>query len=257
MSDEDRNEEEFFIGWQSQPPSGIAAFLKAVTLVVLLGAVALGAAFPLFQQTLGTGRFQMGNVRDFSGVMIAEPVPMLLTAEPEPDSGQSVFLLVNPLKYGFDPDVARSHHLKPVSLKGVLIYDDGLAMIEVAKGSVSASGEAKSLDLGPIEDLGVQTLRGEIVDSKCYLGVMNPGVLKPHRACAIHCIRGGIPPVFLLRGEDGELIRLILTGPGGEPINQQILDFVADPVEITGQVRKCGSLYFLAADPVVGIRRIF
>jgi hypothetical protein len=28
------------------------------------------------------------------------------------------------------------------------------------------------------------TLTGEIVDSKCYLGVMNPGQGKVHRDCA-------------------------------------------------------------------------
>jgi hypothetical protein len=50
--------------------------------------------------------------------------------------------------------------------------------------------------------LGTQTLIGEIVDSKCYLGVMNPGALIPHRACAIRCISGGIPPVLLVRQSD-------------------------------------------------------
>ena len=28
----------------------------------------------------------------------------------------------------------------------------------------------------------------------CFLGVMKPGRSKPHRACAVRCISGGIPP---------------------------------------------------------------
>jgi len=46
----------------------------------------------------------------------------------------------------------------------------------------------------PSTSLGTQTLVGEIVDSKCFLGVMNPGQLTTHRACAIRCISGGVRP---------------------------------------------------------------
>ena len=45
-------------------------------------------------------------------------------------------------------------------------------------------------------DLDTFTLIGEIVDSKRYLGVMNPGNGKVHRDCAVRCLSGGIPPIF-------------------------------------------------------------
>lgn len=41
------------------------------------------------------------------------------------------------------------------------------------------------------------TLDGELVDSKCYLGTMKPGDGKTHKSCAILCLRGGIPPLFV------------------------------------------------------------
>jgi hypothetical protein len=53
------------------------------------------------------------------------------------------------------------------------------------------------------EDLGAFTLVGEIVDSKCYLGIMNPGETNPHRECAALCIRGGIPPLIIAHDADG------------------------------------------------------
>src|SRR6266513_1903853 len=84
--------------------------------------------------------------------------------------------------------------------------------------------------------LGQQTLVGEIVDSKCYLGVMNPGQLTTHRACAIRCISGGIPPVLLVRQKDGPAIYLLLVSADGKPVNRQVLNMVAEPVEITGDV---------------------
>ena len=97
--------------------------------------------------------------------------------------------------------------------------------------------------------LGRRTFIGEIVDSKCFLGVMNPGQLKPHRACAVRCISGGVPPVLLVRQTDGTARYLLLVAPDGQPVNQRVLDLVAEPVEITGEVERQGELLVLRADP--------
>jgi hypothetical protein len=71
---------------------------------------------------------------------------------------------------------------------GSPIERDGVRMLEVASAE----------DLGPAsplasEDLGTRAVTGEIVDTKCYLGVMNPGTGTVHKDCAAHCLRGGIP----------------------------------------------------------------
>ena len=87
------------------------------------------------------------------------------------------------------------------------------------------------------------------MDSKCFLGVMNPGQLAPHRACAIRCISGGIPPVLLVRQQDGAALYLLLVSAAGQPVNQQVLDLVAEPVQITGEVERQGDLLILRADP--------
>ena len=95
---------------------------------------------------------------------------------------------------------------------------------------------------------------GEIVDSKCFLGVMNPGQLLPHRGCAISCISGGIPPILLVRPKDGPPIYLLLVSGEGRPVNQQVLDLVAEPVQITGDVQRQGDLLILRADPATYLR---
>ena len=97
--------------------------------------------------------------------------------------------------------------------------------------------------------LGKQTLIGEIVDSKCFLGVMNPGQLAPHRACAIRCISGGCPPVLLVRQKEAPPQYLLLVSAEGNPVNKQVLDIVAEPVEITGELERQGELLILRADP--------
>jgi hypothetical protein len=121
-------------------------------------------------------------------------------------------------------------------------------MIEMVKGSVTATGDGAVRTARPTM-LGEQTLVGEIVDSKCYLGVMNPGALTPHRACAIRCISGGIPPVLLVRQKDGPVLYFLLVARDGRPVNKHVLDIVAEPVQITGQVERQGELLILRADP--------
>ena len=87
------------------------------------------------------------------------------------------------------------------------------------------------------------------MDSKCYLGVMNPGALTPHRACAIRCISGGIPPVLLVRQTDGTALYFLLVSGDGRPVNKEVLNLVAEPLEITGEVERQGQLFVLRADP--------
>jgi hypothetical protein len=51
---------------------------------------------------------------------------------------------------------------------------------------------------------------GEIVDSKCFLGVMNPGERTVHRDCAIRCLSGGVPPMLAYRDAAGTHLALLL-----------------------------------------------
>jgi hypothetical protein len=102
--------------------------------------------------------------------------------------------------------------------------------------------------------LGRQVFRGEIVDSKCWLGVMNPGALTPHRACAVRCLSGGIPPILLVRRPDGPPLHLLLADANGRPINDRILDLVAEPVTVEGELIQQGPLLVLRSDPA-SIRR--
>ena len=99
-------------------------------------------------------------------------------------------------------------------------------MIEVVKGSMLPTTHFHSSSESAMS-LGERTLVGEIVDSKCYLGVMNPGSLTPHRACAIRCISGGIPPVLLVHQTNGTALYFLLTSRHGRPVNKEVLDIVA------------------------------
>jgi hypothetical protein len=96
----------------------------------------------------------------------------------------------------------------------------------------------------PSTDLGVVELAGEIVDSKCYFGVMNPGNGKVHRACAVRCISGGIPPAFAAKDASGAIRTLLLSGVD----SREILDLVAEPVTVRGRLQRSEGDLILTID---------
>ncbi|HEX5221039.1 MAG TPA: hypothetical protein VFZ59_15855, partial [Verrucomicrobiae bacterium] len=180
------------------------------------------------------------------------PYPHLLVMRPgsaETQQTFSTYYLVAPWKFGLDREAIAPLNGQCVSLKGTLIYRGDQTMVEVEPGSIAAMDTVMASPLPQVMPLGRQTLIGEIVDSKCFLGVMNPGQLTPHRACAIRCISGGVPPVLLVRQKGGSPIYLLLVSAAGKPVNQKVLDLVAEPVQITGEVERQGELLILRADP--------
>ncbi|MEM0895568.1 MAG: hypothetical protein AAGJ79_01690 [Verrucomicrobiota bacterium] len=244
MNEKNKGEEEFFIGWQGKAPEKTGRHLRFLVLGGLLVVLGLAAAIPVWQKTVPKDAAWDYEVKEFTGVLLKEPTPVLVG-----DEG-AVWYLVNEFKFGFDMEVAEKFHLKRVSLEGSLISREGQVMIEAFPQTVKDIGGADGTNpLGEPKQLGELTLQGEIVDSKCYLGVMTPGNLKPHRACAINCISGGIPPVLVVRDQKGVASYFLLVGADGEAINKEVLPLVAEPVEVRGMFEKLGELQILKVNP--------
>ena len=247
--------DEFYIGWQSNAPATTGRWIRRAVLLLLAFVTALGVLLAVAQGTIGTSVFEWGKVKSFSGILRDQPYPHLLVPRPgvgNPPSFSSYYL-VNPFKFGFDSETSVALDGQLVNLKGTLIYRGNQTMIEVVDGSMKAITNspqivAHAASARPVS-IGRQKLVGEIVDSKCYLGVMNPGALTPHRACAIRCISGGIPPVLLVRQTNAPALYFLLVSRDGKPVNKQVLDLVAEPVEISGEVERQGEVLILRADP--------
>ena len=81
---------------------------------------------------------------------------------------------------------------------------------------------------------------GELVDTKCFLGVMRPAHGKVHRACAIRCLEGGIPPGLWVRNETTDAV-YILAGKDNQPLE---IDFqlAGRTVEVEGEAERYGTL---------------
>lgn len=238
--------EEFYIGYAPRPPRRIARTISraAVGLNALAAAVALVLVFA--QRPFARSTFEFQQYREFMGEVELKPYPALLVVRPG-GKEYSRYLLVAPGKHGADAEV-RSFAGEAVQLRGSLIYRDGQTMVELVPGSVQAL--RKEPAAVSFATLGEVTLTGEIVDSKCSLGVMNPGRTKVHRDCAARCISGGIPPAFVTA--DG--FYLLVSGDG-RAVQHEVLDWVGETIEVTGTVLRSGETLILRAEPT-SFRRI-
>ena len=244
--------DEFYIGWERKAPPGIGKTVHRAVAVLLLAAVLVPLVLAVSQTMIGTSVFEWGTHKKFAGIFIAQPYPHLLIPRPGQAGNHpadSTYYLVAQWKFGLAPAAVAPFDGKFVTLTGTLIYRGNQTMIETSPDWIQVAEKTSVTFLPHSLPLGKQTLTGEIVDSKCFLGVMNPGQLAPHRACAIRCISGGIPPVLLVRQQDGAALYLLLVSAAGQPVNQQVLDLVAEPVQITGEVERQGDLLILRADP--------
>ncbi len=247
--------DDFYVGYQPHAPGELGRHLRRTVLALLLLAAVVATTLAALQGGFDPGVFEYGMVREFEGVVVERPHPLLLVDRPGDTGGDpSRYLLVAVGKHGADNEVAGLDGRR-VRLRGTLIHRQDQTMVEVVGGSVEAIGDAAVAAAGGAVSLGTQTLRGEIVDSKCFLGVMKPGRGKPHRACATLCIRGGIPPVLRVETTAGEHRHLLLTDETGGAINDRVLDLIAVPVEISGRVLRAGDLLVLETDPKT-IRRL-
>ena len=222
-------EDEFYVGYAPKAPAGMAAWLKKRIAILLFGALLVTGILVASQKHVSPSAFEFEAYREFEGTIIEKPYPMLRLDRPglaEAVPGKSRYFLAVFGKKGADEAVAGLDG-KRVRVEAALIYRDDQVMLELKEGAVEVKGNGDANIVE--EDLGTVTLTGEIVDSKCFLGVMNPGDLKTHKTCAIRCIAGGIPPVLLVRDTTGNAHYFLLVSESGRTVNAEVLDMVAEP----------------------------
>lgn len=243
---------DFYIGYLPKAPEALARRTRKAAALLLTFGIAASVLFVISQRTVSTpATFEFGQERTFEGTLVASPYPALLVARPNPSADQpqhSYYSLVAPGEHGADA-VATRFAGKAVRLRGTLIYRENQTMIEVTPDSIVTVGANPSA--APVfDELGSFTMAGEIVDSKCNFGVMNPGRGKVHKDCAVRCLSGGIPPAFITDDFQGRAATLLLTASGSKPLPQKaFLPNVAQPLRLQGLVRKTSDELFFEVDP--------
>jgi nitrite reductase/ring-hydroxylating ferredoxin subunit/DMSO/TMAO reductase YedYZ heme-binding membrane subunit len=251
-ADPGRDRSEFAIGWTPSLPPGLARFLTPRVIGLVALAPILSGAIAASQRDPVPSHFEFGQEREFIGWISATPVATLSILRPgdaHRAGSVSIIPLVAQGKHGADERISGLDG-RHVRLRGTLAHVDGQALIELTDAPIEVIAAASdSRPVARIEFLGRRRLVGEIVDSKCYYGVMNPGTGKVHRACAARCISGGVPASLLVRGPRGARVVLLLVDDEGRGIGREVLDWVGRPVAVEGRVERHGDLLVFAIDP--------
>src|SRR5215831_12148348 len=237
--------DEFYIGWMGNAPPSFASTIKKYLIVLLPIVIVLGVLLALSQKKFDTGNFEFGTLTEVKGIYSNTPVPNLKVINGKDIWGNDNYITV-PLigygKFGADGIVAdlekekqTSLQGKEVTLKGTLLYNDGKLLMQIDENDKPLLNVAENKNTGAVpktKDIGTLDVKGEIVDPKCFFGVMKPGEGKPHKDCAVRCILGGMPPVLKVEDESGKENYYLIVGANGEKMNEAVKDFVASPVEL-------------------------
>lgn len=243
--------DDFYIGYEERAPRGLVRFVRARVVLFCAAAAALAGAFAAFQERFAPSRFEFGVERSFEGRLEHLPYPVLAIERPGRDAGESRWLLTRFGKFDAS-NVTSELDGHRVRVSGQLIHRGTATMLEIDPATLEDLGAAYPPEPSPLAE--PVTLTGEIVDAKCHLGVMKPGDLKPHRACAARCISGGVPAALVVRDSIGRATYYLLADEAGRPVGPALLDRIAEPIEVTGRVRAHGDLLVLHAAPEAFVR---
>jgi len=226
----------FFVGWSGRTVRPQLGFLVAVLVLVVVGFGVLAFALGVTVDDPGGGEFT--GEKDITGVLIADPYPMIVT-----DKDQHTILLSGGGKRGVQEE-ARPLDGKQVRATGYGVKRGDRDLLLVTNLQ-PAPGDA----VVPVrESLGTWRLTGEICDGKCSLGVMRPGTRPPHKACANVCLIGGVPPVFITTTPLFGTRYLLMGDVENHALPDAVRDYVAITSRMDGTLERIGDAIVFHTD---------
>lgn len=249
---------EFYVGYLGMPPR-MGRFIRRLIPSALLVSTAVGWLLARAQNDPGNAVWSTASPREFVGIVEAAPYPHLRVRSSTAEGAVETLLLVEVGKFGGGARAARLSG-RGATISGWVLERDGRRMLEMEPGPSLKEAALPTVDAARLSrprtvGLGPVSLCGEIIDSKCYLGAMKPGEGKTHKECATLCIAGGIPPMLVTIDAAGQRRYFLLTDPAGEALDERILPYAGDAVEIRGELESRDDLTILRMDPA-NLRRL-
>ena len=234
--------DDFYIGYRKEAPPTLARFVRIASVVVIPLVVVIAGTIGASQQMADRGTYGLGGSGPLLVGLAHDPI---LLGVPDDDNSRAV-LLVGRGKHG-PPSHVQDRSNSYAGFHGTIVERDGVRMFEMGT-------EVEFLLIRPpsskveIKMIGDVTVEGELIDTKCFLGAMNPAHGKVHRGCAALCLRGGVPPGLAIHEPDGSTRVVVLNANASDspPI---------DP-ELAGRVlRVSGTLEYVSGLPILQIGR--
>jgi hypothetical protein len=243
--------DEFYVGYEGTVPPGIARLVRSAVAIAALAAIAAAILFVSVERPLARSSFAFGEEREWTGYLVRRPAPALLV--PRGGSYQRHWL------------VARGKHGAEVALRGLAdgwvsvtgsaIEREPWHMIEIAAARHSPAPARATLPAPSESPSRRVTLVGEVVDSKCFLGVMNPGERIVHRDCATRCLLGGITPMFLYAAPSSARELAVLVVSDGRPVADVIGLETGHAITLSGSLSTIDEVPVLSLDSRLGASR--
>lgn len=259
----------FYVGYLPMPkPVRLAVWVIAPLLLV--GVVATAAILASTQDDPGPAVWTQldesptGPV-ELTGIYLKQPYPAVWS------NGQ-LHLLVRQGKFNAAKaaQAAGIKHGDPIqatcytlSRDGQYLYelvnDEAITAATVQSESLKNEALPKLVVMNPASQRPTKQAIGEVIDPKCYLGAMKPGDSVTHRACAILCLKGGIPPM-LVDKRDETPVYYLLTDHEGNGIHaansalplEKLLPYVGFSAQITGTPMLHGNQLVFAIQEIQG-----
>jgi hypothetical protein len=232
----------FYIGYEATMPASLARRVRAAATLLIGLAVLLPLLLVASQARFASGVFEFGRTRVIEGRLVEYPYPALDVDGATP----AFYWLVGPGKHGA-ASLVRGRDGQTVRVRGTLIERDGEAMLQLAPDEIETVVRSRETKPSVLVRIRTVTVVGELVDSKCHLGVMKPGEGPMHRDCAVRCLLGAIPPMISVRGARETPARLALVDAEGRPFFSDFSALAGRPLTIRGSLVSQGARRFLAA----------
>ncbi len=246
-----KKNDEFYVSYiedslGSKTKRTVKLFAIGSILIIIVSAL----LFSFSQKPFKNASFELLSETKITGTFHESPYPMLRVEVAE-NTFKNILLVgfgkssVNPYLKNIIEET-KDIKDKTLTIEGNLIYYNGKTLMQITNDEKVTLSKANPSNKIPLKNvISKMTLQGEIIDPKCYFGVMKPGKGKIHRSCAVRCISGGIPPVLATTDNNNMAQYFLLTDSNGRPIHQDVLPFIGKPSEITGIVEKMEDWYLL------------
>ena len=245
-----KKNDEFYVGYLDSIGSNTKKTIKRFALLSVSILVIAALIFGFSQKKFKNSSFELSTATKLTGIYHENPYPMLRVEIAE--NRYKNILLLGFGKSSANPFLEKIRSETPelsgkkLTIEGNLIYYNGKTLIQITDSEKVTLTKANEATIIPIKTvISEMTLEGEIIDPKCYFGVMKPGFGKIHRSCAVRCISGGIPPVFATSDENNISEYYLITDEKGKAIHKDILAFIGKPSKIKGVVEKIDDWYLL------------
>ncbi|MGI9310206.1 MAG: hypothetical protein ACR2P7_01585 [bacterium] len=244
-----RNDSPFFVGYLPMP-SSLRWLYWPLGLALVLACGYAGFSVARHQAHTHPSYWSTAATTTYHGILTRAPYAVLHRPDASHPLGVESVMLVRHGKHA--ADLPARFEGQAVAVSGNVIARGGWRMLEISgadalepSARVAPGALAARLDAKP---LGAVALRGEIADSKCFLGVMKPGAGRIHKACAEVCLRGGVPPMLIAQDAQQRRFGYLLVGADGASASTRLAPFAAELVEVRGQLHQRGDLLYITLD---------